>query len=383
MKPWERVVFGLAALAFLAAVGVKLHELDMPVARFVRSFDIDELNRVGDLVALPGKGVVVAGAFLLIGFLGWWRQRDQLAPMTFSMAGLGHWASDWWRQRNQLTDVGLRGLLAQLGISAVTQLIKHLIGRPRPRFAHSDAFSLGPSLATGFDSFPSGHVANAFGAATVLAWFFPAVRIPLYLVAGLVAVSRVLRGSHFPTDVWAGAVLGVVVGSVAAVGLRRWANDALPGLLRTGAPVAVSTFAILWIVLHPAPAWSHEVIFLGVGVALVLAGGLVRGLSWTYLEGEDKGPLRAVGRLLLIIGVAVGCAPWWAAVLLGVVLVPLGLAGFRQEHAPATKSAHAWAAVPVWGREALAVGAALVVLAALQSVQGLLPLGQALLQSAP
>jgi len=383
MKPWERVVFGLAALTVLAAVGVKLHELDMPVARFVRSFDIDELNRVGDLVALPGKGVVVAGAFILIGFLGWWRQRDQLAPMTFSMAGLGHWASDWWRQRNQLTDVGLRGLLAQLGISAVTQLIKHLIGRPRPRFAHSDEFSLGPSLATGFDSFPSGHTANAFGAATVLAWFFPAVRTPLYLVAGLVAMSRVLRGSHFPTDVWAGAVLGVVIGSVAAVGLRRWANDALPGLLRTGAPVAVSTFAILWIVLHPAPAWSHEVIFLGVGVALVLAGGLVRGLSWTYLEGEDRGPLRAVGRLLLIIGVAVGCAPWWAAVLLGVVLVPLGLAGLRQEHAPAMESAHVWAAVPVWGREALAVGAALVVLAALRSVQGLLPLGQALLQSGP
>jgi len=32
------------------------------------------------------------------------------------------------------------------------------------------------------------------------------------------------------------------------------------------------------------------------------------------------------------------------------------------------------AEVPVWGREALAVGAALVVLAALQSVKGLLPL---------
>ena len=374
MKPWERVVFGLAALTVLAAIGVKLHELDMPVARFVRSFDIGALNLVGDLVALPGKGVVVTGAFLLISLLGWRRQRDQLAPITFSMAGLVHWVSNWWRQRNQLTDIGLRGLLAQLSITAATQFLKHLIGRPRPRFAHSDEFSLGPSLATGFDSFPSGHAANAFGAATVLAWFFPAVRVPLYLVAGLVAVSRVLRGSHFPTDVLAGVVLGVVIGSVVVVGLKRWPDDALPGLLRTGVPVVVSTFAILWVVLHPAPARSYEIISLGVGVALVLAGGFVRGLSWTYLEGEDKGPLRTVGRLLLIIGVAVGCAPWWVAVLLGAALVPLGHAGFRQAHAPATVPVRALAEVPVWGREALAVGAALVVLAVLQSVKGLLPL---------
>src|SRR5207247_494328 len=157
MKPWERVVFGLAALAVLAAIGVKLHELDMPVARFVRSFDIGALNLVGD------------------------------------------------------------------------------------------ELFLGPSLDSGLDSFPSGHAANAFGAATVLAWFFPSVRTPLYLVAGLVAVSRVLRGSHFPTDVWAGAVLGVMIGSMVVVGLKRWPDDALPGLLRTGMPVAGETFSILWI----------------------------------------------------------------------------------------------------------------------------------------
>jgi len=374
MKPWERVVFGLAALAVLAAIGVKLHELDMPVARFVRSFDIGALNLVGDLLAIPGKGVVVTGTFILIGFLGWWRQRHQLAPMTFSMAGLGHWASDWWRQRNRLTDIGAHGLLAQVSIAAATQLLKHFIGRPRPRFTHGDELVLGPSLDSGLDSFPSGHAANAFGAATVLAWFFPSVRTPLYLVAGLVAVSRVLRGSHFPTDVWAGAVLGVVIGSMVVVGLKRWPDDALPGLLRTGMPVAVATFSILWVVLRPAPARSYEVISLGVGVALVLAGGLVRGLSWTYLEGEDKGPLRVVGRLLLIVGVAVGCAPWWAAVVLGAVLLPQGVAGFRQAYPPATVPVRALAEVPVWGREALAVGAALVILAALQSVKGLLPL---------
>src|SRR5947208_3241637 len=169
MKPRERVVFVLVALTVLAAIDVKLHELDMPVARFVRSFDSDLLNRVGDLVSLPGHGGFVAGLFILIGFLGWQRQRLPLAPLTWSMAGVGDWINKWWRQRNQLTNIAVRGILAQLSITAATQILKHLIGRPRPRFAHSDEFSLGPSLIVGFDSFPSGHAASAFGAAAVLA----------------------------------------------------------------------------------------------------------------------------------------------------------------------------------------------------------------------
>src|SRR2546427_13007993 len=109
MKPWERVVFGLIALSVLAAIGVKLHELDMPVARFVRSFDIDELNRLGDLVALPGQGVVVVGAFTLIALIGWRRQRDQLAPMTFSMAGVLERFCIWWHPQEQLQRIRVGG----------------------------------------------------------------------------------------------------------------------------------------------------------------------------------------------------------------------------------------------------------------------------------
>src|SRR2546422_4746527 len=127
---------------------------------------------------------------------------------------------------------------------------------------------------------------------------------------------------------------------MAAVGLKRWPNDALPDLLRTYVPLAVSTFAILWVLLHPAPAWSHEIISLGVGIALLLAGGLVRGLAWTYLEGEDKGPLRIFGRLLLVVGVAVGAAPRWGAALLVVVLGPLGGVRRPLESAPPPAPLH-------------------------------------------
>ncbi|NJO83299.1 MAG: phosphatase PAP2 family protein [Blastochloris sp.] len=94
--------------------------------------------------------------------------------------------------------------------------LKHLIGRPRPKFAHSGEWQLTPSWASGLDSFPSGHSAASFAVATVLAKRFPAVG-PLCLgIAAFVALSRILRGSHFPTDVFGGAVVGA--GPVSTIG---------------------------------------------------------------------------------------------------------------------------------------------------------------------
>jgi len=339
LKAWQQVVFSLSALAVLAAVGVMLHELDMPVARFVRSFDIEAVNYSGDLVALLGQGVVIGGAFALIGLVGWRLKRDWLREM------------------------GIRGVVAQAAVGAVSQLLKHLIGRPRPRFAHADEFVLSPSLASGLDSFPSGHAINTFGAAAVVAWYVPALRVPAYVTAGLVGLSRVVRGSHFPTDVFAAAVLGVVIGSLAAAGWKRWCEDALPGLLRVGVPVAVALFLIVWVVLHPAQPWSVEISHLGAGAALVLAGGLLRGFA------GQGGPLHAVGNGALALGIAVAGGPWWIGLLLLAALIPMSLVWLGPDATPFLKT------LPVWGREALAVGSALLAIAAMRAMQGLIPIG--------
>jgi len=342
MGTGERVGFSLLALVVLSIVGLKLHELDMPVARFVRSFDIEAINYSGDLIALLGQGVGPIILFALIGLIGWHYQRDRLR------------------------EIGIRGCIAMLSIAGVVQLLKHLIGRPRPRFAHGDEFVLSPSLTSGLDAFPSGHTTNAFGAATVLAWYLPALRIPLFLTAGLVGLSRVVRGSHFPTDVFAGAVLGVLIGSLAAAGLKRWQEDALPGLLRIGVPCVAAVFLIVWVVLHPAPPWSQASNDLGVGAVLVLVGGLRRGLGDPTGRG---GPSRAVGNMLCALGIAVAVAPWWAGPLLLVALAPMSLV-WLQTHALLPEKR-----LPTWGRESLAVGSALLAIAALRFAQGLLPIG--------
>ena len=57
-------------------------------------------------------------------------------------------------------------------------------------------------------SFPSGHALNAFAIGSVLALAFPAVAPLVLVVATNVAVSRVVLGLHWLSDVLAGALAG-------------------------------------------------------------------------------------------------------------------------------------------------------------------------------
>ena len=90
------------------------------------------------------------------------------------------------------------------GADLLTALIKEVVPRHRP-FERQ----LGPPERT--HSFPSGHTATAFAGATILASFLPRYRVPLYVLAVLIALSRLYNGVHYPTDVLAGAVLGLGV----------------------------------------------------------------------------------------------------------------------------------------------------------------------------
>ncbi len=68
-----------------------------------------------------------------------------------------------------------------------------------------------PIKASDEFSFPSGHSAAAFLLANLTALFYGIVAWPLYVWASLVALSRVVLGVHFPTDILAGITLGTVV----------------------------------------------------------------------------------------------------------------------------------------------------------------------------
>jgi undecaprenyl-diphosphatase len=99
-------------------------------------------------------------------------------------------------------------VLLLLGIShAVVQIIKRCVGRPRPVPDESM-----PSLVEVPDrfSFPSGHACAAMAVAVGFAAYFPALSLPLLLLAALVGFSRVVLGVHYPGDVVVGQVIALV-----------------------------------------------------------------------------------------------------------------------------------------------------------------------------
>jgi len=241
--------------------------------------------------------------------------------------------------------------------------LKHLIGRPRPRFAHADEFVVGPSIASGLDSLPSGHAINGFAAAAVIGWFLPGVRVFLFLLAGLIAISRVVRGSHFPTDVYAGAVLGLLIGSLVAVGFRQSNSRALPQLIRAGMPWIVASFFVIWIILHPAPPWSQELRRLAFGGGLVVLGIVLR--IGVLLWRDAPCALRVAGNTSVLLGIGAACGPLWLAGLIVAAFFPFLIQLHRQDTA-ATR--------PRWKTEALTASAAMVGILILHSLQGLLPL---------
>jgi membrane-associated phospholipid phosphatase len=345
MRRWRELFFSALSVAILVVIGFKLHELDMPVARFVRSFDINAVNRIGDSVALIGQGVLIGVVFAFLALAGWW------------------WKQDRWKE------TGLRGLVALFAVTVTVQLLKHLIGRPRPRFAHGDDVMFGPSLTSGLDSFPSGHTINAFAAGAVLTRFFPHLGVFLFLVGGLVGISRVVRGSHFLTDVYTGAIAGLLIGTVVSVGFSHWRDQALPQLVRVGVPWIVGTFFVIWIILHPAPAWPQQRIHLAVGAGCVFFGILLR--IGGFLRYDRKSYLRGAGNMFLLIGIAVASGPWWMAALIAAAYLPRLILFHPSDNRFWERKT---STRPQWKHEAFAASAAMLGIVLLHFLQGMLPL---------
>lgn len=87
-------------------------------------------------------------------------------------------------------------------------IIKNMVDRLRP-CQIDETVSLIVKIP--FDSsFPSGHTLNGITAAVTLMLIDKRMGIPALVLAILIAFSRMYNFMHFPTDVLAGAVLGVV-----------------------------------------------------------------------------------------------------------------------------------------------------------------------------
>jgi undecaprenyl-diphosphatase len=120
---------------------------------------------------------------------------------------------------------GRRAAIASTAAAAVStyiaqRLLKPIFRRNRPWFTREAARVVGGR--TPDHSFPSGHTAASFAAATALSMAYPSARPLLFLSATAVGASRIHLGHHFLSDVVAGGLIGVVIGWVSGemVGVR-------------------------------------------------------------------------------------------------------------------------------------------------------------------
>ena len=96
--------------------------------------------------------------------------------------------------------------LSLITAGLITQLLKHIVGRPRPNYTLFDGsleFNFF-NLNSEFHSFPSGHTSTIFVVALVASFLLPKLKYFFISLAGVIAFSRIVVGAHFFTDVLGG-----------------------------------------------------------------------------------------------------------------------------------------------------------------------------------
>jgi undecaprenyl-diphosphatase len=153
-----------------------------------------------------GERPCVRRAFALVSRLGdgvFWYSLMAMLPLVNGLAGL--------QASLHLAFVGLIALGLYRGL-------KHQTRRPRP-FARHRSITAHIAPLDEF-SFPSGHTLHAISFTLVATHYLPILGWVLWPFAVLVAMSRVVLGLHYPSDVLAAIVIGVTLaqGSIALVG---------------------------------------------------------------------------------------------------------------------------------------------------------------------
>ncbi len=178
-----------------------------------------------------GEGAVVlvpALVLWLVGLVGWklvrsywcrWSLRALSALSMFAFAA-----------------VGIPGL--------VSAILKRLFGRARPIWIDAEgvlSFRFLSHFSWDFQSFPSGHATTSLAFALAMALLFGPWGAWVFVPAVLIALSRIVIGMHYLSDVLFGAGLGLALGLMVAEYWRRkgWVFAAGPGWRNRFAPVLV------------------------------------------------------------------------------------------------------------------------------------------------
>jgi membrane-associated phospholipid phosphatase len=157
----------------------------------------------------------------------------------------------WAAHDDKLRETGALGLQALVGAGIVTTVLKVVARRERP-----NAGDGGGHFETGGGSFPSGHSAEAWAIASVVASEYGNHRwVPFvsYAYASAVSLSRVLGQQHFSSDVFVGGALGFFIGKFVvrterthASHLARFQQKRMVPAIEPGFGSGNKTLSLVW-----------------------------------------------------------------------------------------------------------------------------------------
>lgn len=118
----------------------------------------------------------------------------------------------WQKHDRQTVALYIEALIAViLGNGIFITLIRHFYHRIRPfsALALSNNLLIDPAY-----SFPSGHAIFMFALATSVYFYDRKFGWFLYICGALIGLGRIAGGVHYPSDIFAGAIFGIALGTV-------------------------------------------------------------------------------------------------------------------------------------------------------------------------
>jgi undecaprenyl-diphosphatase len=207
-SPAARIVpltarLALAALAAVVLVALAMLAFDFRAMTFAHTLPlwvVDTFNEITDF-GQGGWFLIPIGAFIVLAAI--------LATPAAGRIGNLVIVSLIVRLEFVFLAIALPGL--------TVTIVKRLIGRVRP--SELGPFAYMPwSWQTAYASMPSGHATTASAAAMAIGAVWPRARVPMWIFAGIIALSRVVITAHYVSDVIAAAF----VGAFGAILVRNW-----------------------------------------------------------------------------------------------------------------------------------------------------------------
>lgn len=170
--------------------------------QLLNSINHNRINGLDNLFICLTDTVSFVGILLIVLFFTWsYKKKDKVI------------------RRNAIS-ISIGWLCAVL----IANLLKYCINRPRPFTTHAFIEKLSTG---GSPSFPSGHTTDAFAIATAICLCYPRwyTLLIMYTWAFAVAYSRICLGVHYPSDVLAGMIIGIITVIACFYVMNKYTNN--------------------------------------------------------------------------------------------------------------------------------------------------------------